>query len=264
MRASDKDWGLRGAFRETLWEPFLQAVADYRLLEPGDRVAVCVSGGKDSMLLARLMLDWQPLSPVPFELVCLIMDPGYSAENRAKVEANARLLSIPYMLMDSDIFRVIEGERNPCFLCARMRRGWLYKHAQALGCNKIALGHHLDDAVETTLIAMLYGAQLQGMAPRIAAEHYPGMSLIRPLYRVHEEDILAWQRAMGLSFIRCACPFTEARETRNGVSKRQEVKELLARLSRDDPGLRDRLFESLHRLEPESLPSLSREGLSSN
>ena len=197
--------------RKQIWRPFMRAVRDYRLLSPGDRIAVCVSGGKDSMLLAVLMRLLQRHSEVPFEAVYLIMDPGYSPENRRRVEENARRLEIPYTLFESDVFEVAYAQdEHPCFLCARMRRGCLYKKARELGCNKIALGHHFDDVIETTLMAMLYGGQIQAMPPMLMARNFPGMALIRPLYRVREADIIAWRDAFGLEFLRCACRLSES------------------------------------------------------
>ena len=250
---------LRGEFRERIWEPFRSAVEDYGLIAPGDRIAVCISGGKDSMLLACLMrmLREEP-GGIPFSLRYLVMDPGYNPANRRQVEENARLLELPCDVVEEEIFRVANAqEKNPCFLCARMRRGYLYSHARALGCGTIALGHHFDDVIETTLMAALWGAQLQAMPPRLTAAHFEGMGLIRPLYRVRERDILAWRDACGLTFIRCACRFTEQQEAAGeeghaGSSKRQEVKELLRRLDEEVPGTSDRVFESIHRLAPET------------
>ena len=241
-------------FRKPIWREFLRAVRDYRLVEPWDRIAVCVSGGKDSMLLAKLFQQLERVPDVPFRAEYIIMDPGYSAENRRKVEENARLLEIPYRLFESDVFEASAAEtKNPCFLCARMRRGCLYKEARRLGCNKIALGHHFNDVIETTLMAMLYGGQIQGMLPMVKAKNFPGMALIRPMYRVHEADILAWRDAHDLSFIQCACRFTEE-SARRGGSKRQEVKALIERLKQDNPNVESNLFGSLHTVQLDTLP----------
>ena len=246
---------LRGPFRASILEPFGEAVRRYGLIAPGDAVAVCISGGKDSMLLAKLMQMYRPESPVPFTLRFLIMDPGYNAENRRRVEENARALGIPYDLFETDIFNVANRQvKNPCFLCARMRRGHLYSRARALGCSKIALGHHFDDVIETTLLAMLWGGQLQAMPPMLRAANFEGMSLIRPLYLVREADIEAWRDACGLRFIRCACRFTEGTETGEHASKRKEAKELLRRLDAEAPGTSQKLFESLHHLRTETFP----------
>ena len=240
--------------RETLWQPFCRAVKRYRLIQAGDKIAVCISGGKDSMLLAKLVELLHRHSEVPFEAVYLIMDPGYAPENREKVESNAKKLEIPYTLFESDIFEASASqEKHPCFLCARMRRGCLYGKAQALGCNKIALGHHFDDVIETVLISMLYGGQLQAMPPKLRAKNFPGMELIRPLYMVREQDIIAWKDAMGLSFIQCACRFTEGAAAGEHESKRAEVKRLIQRLHADNPVVEQNIFGSIHNVQLDTM-----------
>ena len=237
-------------YRKEIWNPFVAAVKRYELIRSGDRIAVCISGGKDSMLLAKLMQELQRHSDVPFELTFLVMDPGYSPANREKIESNARLLHVPITVFESDVFDVANAAgQNPCYLCARMRRGYLYSRAQALGCNKIALGHHFNDVIETTVMAMFYGSQLQAMPPKLHSKNFPGMELIRPLYCVHEEDILAWKRYNGLEFIQCACRFTESCAASGdgiGDSKRQEIKALLRRLRRDNPDIEKSIFNSIH------------------
>ena len=246
--------GLLTQFRETLWQPFCRAVKRYQLIQAGDKIAVCVSGGKDSMLLAKLTQLLQRHSEAPFEAVYLIMDPGYNAENRRRVEENAQRLGIPYTLFESDIFQAVSGqEKNPCFLCARMRRGCLYGKAQALGCNKNALRHHFDDVIETVLLSMFYGGQLQGMPPKLRAKNFPGMELIRPLYKVREEDILALRDFNGLSFIQCACRFTENAARHPGGSKRQEVKQLLRALRENNPVVEQNVFGSVHNVQLDTL-----------
>ena len=246
---------LRTRFRESIWEPFAEGIRRYGLIGAGDRVAVCVSGGKDSMLLARLMQMYRAESPVPFEVCFLSMDPGYSATNRRAVEENAARLGIPLTVFESDVFRVAGGqEKNPCFLCARMRRGFLYSEAKKLGCTKIALGHHFNDVIETTLMAMLYGAQLQAMPPMLTSAHFEGMTLIRPLYLVREEAIIGWRDAEGLTFLQCACRLTEGTADGSHDSKRLEVKRLLRRLRETDPDVERHVFDSLHRLRPETFP----------
>ena len=246
---------LRSEFRSALWEPFTEAIRRYGLIVPGDRIAVCISGGKDSMLLAKLIQAYREEGEIPFEASYLIMDPGYRPEVRSLVEENARGLGIPYTLFESDIFQVADvQEKNPCFLCARMRRGALYRHAQELGCSKIALGHHFDDVIETTLMAMLWGAQLQAMPPALPSRNFPGMALIRPLFLVREQDILAWRDANGLRFIQCACRLTERAAEDRSHSKRQEVKQLLRRMETERPGTAQALFDSLHRLDMRSMP----------
>ena len=249
-------------FRKPIWRPFMNAIRRYELIQPGDRIAVCISGGKDSMLMAKLMQILQRHSEVPFEAVYLIMDPGYNEINRRKVESNAKLLEIPYTLFESDVFEIADRqEKSPCFLCARMRRGCLYGKARELGCNKIALGHHFNDVIETTVMGMLWGGQLQGMMPKLHSKNFPGMELIRPLYRVHEEDILAWKDAHGLSFIQCACRFTENASAGDGGSKRQEVKQLLRRLNRDGGKVEKNVFNAIHMLQLDTFPGWKQGGI---
>ena len=246
--------GILTEFRETLWQPFCRSVKRYKLIQPGDKIAVCISGGKDSMLLAKLIQLLHRHTEFPFEAVYLIMDPGYTPANRAKVESNAKLLGIPYTLFESDIFEVTDvQEKNPCFLCARMRRGCLYGKAQSLGCNKIALGHHFDDVIETTLIGMLYGGQLQAMPPKLKAKNFPGMELIRPLYTVREEDICAWRDKNNLQFIQCACRLTEQASQEEHVSKRQEVKRLIKKLHEENPVVEWNIFGSVHNVQLDTM-----------
>ena len=237
-------------FRKTIWNPFTLAVRQYQLIQPGDRIAVCISGGKDSMLMAKLMQLLQRYSEVPFEVVFLVMDPGYNEINRNKIESNAALLHIPITVFETDVFEVANNsEKNPCYLCARMRRGYLYSKAQSLGCNKIALGHHFNDVIETTVMSMFYGSQMQAMLPKLHSTNFEGMELIRPLYCIHEEDILAWKQYNDLEFIQCACRFTEnctMCDNGGGGSKRQEVKILLRRLRRDNPNIERSIFNSIH------------------
>lgn len=234
-------------FHKVLWTPFITAIKQYELIAPGDRIAVCISGGKDSMLMAKLLQLLQRHSDVPFEVIDLVMDPGYNAVNRQKTESNAALLHIPVTIFETNIFDVTSGiEQSPCYLCARMRRGYLYSKARELGCNKIALGHHFSDVVETTVMGMFYGSQLQAMPPKLRSRNFPGMELIRPMYCIHEDDIIAWQRYNGLEFIQCACRFTENCTTSGGGSKRQEVKELLRRLKQDNPDIEKSIFNSIH------------------
>ena len=251
-------------YRKELWTPFILAVKRYALIQEGDRVAVCVSGGKDSMLLAKLMQLLQRHSDVPFEVKFLAMDPGYAPANRCRIEENARLLGIPLTIFETDVFDVANAaEKNPCYLCARMRRGHLYSNARALGCNKIALGHHFNDVIETTVMAMLYGAQLQGMMPKLHSTNFEGMELIRPLYCVHEEDIIAWRRYNRLEFLQCACRFTEAiSESGDGVgaSKRQEVKQLLKALRRDNPDVEKSVFNAIHAVSLDTFPGWKTRG----
>ena len=237
-------------YRKTLWNPFVAAVKRYELIESGDKIAVCISGGKDSMLMAKLLQQLQRHSEIPFELVFLVMDPGYNEINRKKIESNAELLHIPITVFETNIFEVANNTgESPCYLCARMRRGHLYSQAKSLGCNKIALGHHLSDVIETTLIGMFYGSQLQGMLPKLHSTNFEGMTLIRPMYCINEEDILSWKRYNDLEFIQCACRFTESIAASGdgvGESKRQEVKQLIHRLKKDNPLIEKSIFNSIH------------------
>ena len=251
-------------YRRELWKPFIAAVKRYELIAPDDKIAVCISGGKDSMLMAKLMQELQRHTEHPFELVFLVMDPGYNAENRRKIEENAALLHIPVTIFDSDIFDVANSvEQNPCYLCARMRRGFLYAKAQELGCNKIALGHHMSDVIETTVMGMFYGAQIQGMVPKLRSKNFPGMELIRPMYCIHEDDIIAWCRYNHLDFIRCACRFTEQcaeNDNRDGRSKRQEVKELLRTLKKTNPNIEKSIFAAIHDVQLDTMAGFKTRG----
>lgn len=237
-------------FRKSIWNPFILAVKRYELIKEGDRIAVCISGGKDSMLLAKLMQELHRHSDVPFELKFLVMDPGYNAANREKIESNARLLHIPITVFETDIFEIADSvTQSPCYLCARMRRGHLYSKAKELGCNKIALGHHFSDVIETTLLGMFYGSQLQAMLPKLYSTNFDGMELIRPMYCIHEEDVIAWRNYNNLEFIQCACRFTEKYTlcgNEGGISKRQEVKQLIKTLKAENPLIEKSIFNSIH------------------
>lgn len=252
-------------YRKVLWNPFIEAVKRYEMIQPGDRIAVCISGGKDSMLLAKLMQQLQKHSDFPFELVFLVMDPGYNELNRRKIESNAALLNIPVTIFESDIFEVADSTgKSPCYLCARMRRGYLYSRAQELGCSKIALGHHFNDVVETTLISMFYGSQLQAMLPKLHSTNFEGMTLIRPLYCVHEDDIIAWARDNSLEFIQCACRLTERSAADTGdvnVSKRKEIKLLLRRLRQGNPNIEKSIFNSIHAVALDTMPGFKTGGV---
>ena len=251
-------------YHKQLWTPFITAMKQYELVQAGDRIAVCISGGKDSVVLAKLMQQLQRHSDVPFELTFLVMDPGYSPANRQSIEENAALLHIPVTIFESDIFDVANGtEKNPCYLCARMRRGALYAKAQELGCNKIALGHHKNDVIETTVMAMFYGAQLQGMMPKLHSTNFPGMELIRPLYCVREEDIIAWARYNELEFLQCACRFTErtATEHHESASKRKEVKNLIRTLQETNPDIENSIFHAIHAVNLDMFPGYKSKGV---
>ena len=251
-------------YRKTIWSPFVLAVKKYALIEQGDKIAVCISGGKDSVLLAKLMQQLQRHSDVPFDLVFLVMDPGYNAENRAKIEENAKILNIPITVFESDVFAAAEmaAGDSPCYLCARMRRGHLYAKAKELGCNKIALGHHKSDVIETTLMGMLYGGQIQGMLPKLKSTNFEGMELIRPLYCVLENDILRWKEYNQLEFIACACKFTEGveRQTEPTFSARKRVKELIASLKKENENVEHNIFQSIHNVQLDTLVEYKQQG----
>ncbi len=249
-------------YRREIWHPFIAAIRDYELIRPGDQIAVCLSGGKDSALLAVLMAQLHRHTEIPFGVKFIAMDPGYSPENRDKLEENARMLDIPLAIFETNIFSVAEKtDRNACYLCARMRRGHLYHYAETIGCNKIALGHHFSDVIETTLMGMLWGAQIQGMLPKLHSTNYPGMELIRPLYRVHEEAIVAWARYNDLSFLSCACRMTEKAAVDENASKRRETKELIRRLRETNPDVEKNIFNSIHRANLDTLVGYKLDGM---
>ena len=255
---------IQKTYHKGLWTPFVRAVKQYQLIQEGDRIAVCISGGKDSMLMAKLIQMLHAHSDVPFEAVYLVMDPGYNKINREKIESNAALLHIPITVFETRIFNIANSQdESPCYLCARMRRGNLYAKARELGCNKIALGHHLNDVIETTLMAMFYSSQLQGMLPKLHSTNFEGMELIRPLYCICEEDIIAWCKGNGLEFIQCACRFTEnISKSGDGIgkSKRQEIKQLIRKLREDNPEIENSLFNSIHAVNIETFPGYKAEG----
>ena len=240
---------IRTKYKAPLLSRFVRAIKDYRLIRDGDRIAVCISGGKDSMLMAKLFEELHRHSQWDFDVKYLVMDPGYNEANRRIIETNARNLGIPITVFESNIFEsVYHIEKSPCYLCARMRRGHLYTYARELGCNKIALGHHYDDVIETILMGMLYGSQIQTMMPKLHSTNFPGMELIRPMYLIREDDIKSWRDSNGLHFIQCACKFTDTcTSCNNGQnhSKRQEIKELIRELKKINPGVENAIFRSV-------------------
>ena len=252
-------------YLKTIWSPFVLAVKKYALIQAGDTIAVCISGGKDSMLLAKLMQELQRHSEVPFSLHFLVMDPGYNEVNRKKIEENAKLLNIPITIFESDVFAAADSAaaESPCYLCARMRRGHLYSKAKELGCNKIALGHHKSDVIETTVMGMLYGGQLQGMLPRIASTNFEGMELIRPMYCILENDILRWKEYNGLDFIACACKFTQniTGGDEDSFSARRKVKALIAELKKENPNVENNIFQSIHNVQLDTLAEYKQDGI---
>ncbi len=250
-------------FRKGIWTKFLQAVKRYKLIEAGDRIAVCISGGKDSMLLAKCVQELKRHSDIEFDAEYIVMDPGYAPENLLLIKSNLELLEIPAKIYTSDIFDVNDliGGEKPCYLCARMRRGFLYARAKELNCNKIALGHHLSDVIETTLMGMLFGGQIQGMMPKINSTNFEGMQLIRPLYCVNEDDILRWKEYNGLRFIACACKLTRnLSQEEQGQSARQDVKKLIKDFRSRNPDVDASIFKSLHNVQLDTLPEFKYKG----
>ena len=256
---------LRKKFHKNIFSKFAKSINQYELVKEGDRIAVCISGGKDSMLMAKLFQELKKHNKFPFEVKFLVMDPGYSPENRQVIEENARKLKIPIQIFESDIFDAVYTiEKSPCYLCARMRRGHLYTFAKQLGCNKIALGHHYDDVIETILMGMLYGAQVQTMMPKLHSTNFEGMELIRPLYLVREDDIKAWRDYNNLHFIQCACKFTDTCTTCNNeenLSKRVEVKELIRTLKAKNPFVESNIFKSVENVNLDTVVAYKQGGV---
>ena len=252
-------------FRKPIWRAFTRALNTYDLIQEGDKIAVCISGGKDSMLMAKLFQELKKHGKFQFETVFLVMNPGYNADNWKIIQDNAKLLGIPLTVFESDIFDTVATiEQNPCYLCARMRRGHLYAQAKALGCNKIALGHHFDDVIETILMGMLYGAQIQTMMPKLHSTNFEGMELIRPLYLVREDDIKAWRDYNGLPFIQCACKFTDTCTTCNNEenrSKRVEIKELIKKLKEVNQYVEGNIFKSVENVNLETVVAYKKDGV---
>lgn len=267
-KAFEVEKSLRKKFRKEIWSKFTKAVNTYELVKPGDKIAVCISGGKDSMLMAKCFQELKLHDKFDFDVKFLVMDPGYSPRNRQVIEENARILNIPITVFESDIFESVYNiEKSPCYLCARMRRGHLYAYAKELGCNKIALGHHYDDVIETILMGMLYGAQVQTMMPKLHSTNFEGMELIRPLYLVREDDIKAWRDYNGLNFIQCACKFTDACTTCNNEenqSKRVEIKELIKTLKQVNPHVESNIFRSVENVNIDTVIAYKQNGVKHN
>ena len=263
--AEEVEQSLRKKFRKNIWCKFTKAVKEYELVKEGDKIAVCISGGKDSMLMAKLFQELKLHNKVSFELTFLVMNPGYSPENLEIIKKNAKKLHIPITIFETDIFdSVYNVEKSPCYLCARMRRGHLYNKAKELGCNKIALGHHFNDVIETTVMAMFYGAQLQAMLPKLHSSNFEGMELIRPLYLVREDDIKAWRDYNDLHFIQCACKFTDTCTTCNNEenqSKRVEIKELIKRLKQVNPYVEGNIFKSIENVNLSTVIAYKKDGV---
>lgn len=260
----DIEKSIRKKFHKTIWSRFVKAIKEYQLIQEGDRIAVCISGGKDSMLMAKLFQELQRHRGIPFEIKFLVMDPGYKEENRRLIESNAAQMNIPLDIFETNIFNaVVNIEKSPCYLCARMRRGHLYKNAQDLGCNKIALGHHFDDVIETILMGMLYGGQVQTMMPKLHSTNFAGMQLIRPLYLIREADILHWRDYNNLRFLQCACRFTEkaASEDLSATSKRLEIKRLIQQLRATNPYIESNIFRSVENVTLDTVIAYKKKGV---
>lgn len=260
---------IRKKYHKQLFSPFAKACKIYQLIQEGDHIAVCISGGKDSMLMAKLFQEIQRHRKVNFDLTFLVMDPGYNKENRALIESNAAALGIPITIFESTIFDTVDTiEKSPCYLCARMRRGYLYSKAKELGCNKIALGHHYDDVIETILMGMLQGAQIQTMMPKLHSTNFEGMELIRPLYLVRESDICAWRDYNELHFLQCACHFTDTCSTchEDGTtsSKRLETKKLIAELKKNNPFVESNIFRSVENVNLDTVIEYKQKGVRHN
>ncbi len=249
-------------YKTDLWAPFLTSINRYELIQPNDRITVCISGGKDSFCMAKMFQILSKHTEIPFETEFLVMDPGYSEANRKKIEENAEILGIPIRIFETNIFAVADHEsKSPCYLCARMRRGHLYNQAKLLGCNKIALGHHLNDVIETTVMAMFYSSKLETIIPKAHSENFPGMELIRPMYCVKENAVIRWAVSNQLEFLQCACRFTENNANlHESTSKRKEVKELIRQLKKTNPEIEDNIFRSLHRVQIETFPGYKADG----
>ena len=266
-RAKDIERSINKKFHKEIWSRFTAALNDYNLVEEGDKIAVCISGGKDSMLMAKLFQELKRHNKFPFEVVFLVMDPGYSPENREIIEKNAKLLNIPITVFESNIFEsVLHIEKSPCYLCARMRRGYLYNKAKELGCNNIALGHHYDDVIETVLMGMLYGGQVQTMMPKLHSTNFEGMELIRPMYLIREDDIKRWRDYNDLHFIQCACKFTDTCTSCNpdNASKRQEIKNMIREMKKVNPQVESNIFRSVENVNIDTVIAYKKDGVKHN
>ena len=270
LTAQEKaELSIRKKFHKQLFSPFARACKTYKLIENGDRIAVCISGGKDSMLMAKLFQEIKKHRQVDFDLTYLVMDPGYAEENRRLIESNAQKLGIPITIYESDIFDAVDTiDKNPCYLCARMRRGHLYSKARELGCNKIALGHHYDDVIETILMGMLHGGQIQTMMPKLHSTNFEGMELIRPMYLIREEDVCRWRDYNDLHFLQCACHFTETCSTvyddGSSESKRLETKKLIAELRKTNPYVESNIFKSVENVNLDTVIEYKKDGIRHN
>lgn len=249
-------------YRKEIWSKFIKAVQEYKLINENDKIMVCISGGKDSFLLAKCMEELSKHGKFPFDVHYVVMNPGYNEENVQKIIDNAKRMNVKIEIFESDIFAITDKEcpDNPCYLCARMRRGFLYSKAKSLGCNKIALGHHINDVIETTLLSMFYGSEVKTMMPKLHSENFEGLELIRPLYLVREEDIISWAKSNNLSFLNCACRFTEKSKSEN-ISKRKEIKELIKEIKKVNPNIEHNIFKALDNVNLNCILSYNENGI---
>ena len=249
-------------FRKVIWARFVKAIKEYQLINENDHIMVCISGGKDSFLLAKCIQELERHSDISFSAHYVVMDPGYNEQNRKQIEENAKLLNIPIIIFDSDIFGIVSNiDRSPCYLCARMRRGCLYNKAKELGCNKIALGHHFDDVIETTLLSMLYSSEIKTMMPKLHSENFPGLELIRPMFLIREEDIINWAKYNDLTFLNCACKFTEEATLKNEeLSKRKEIKNMIKGMKKTNPNVDYNIFKALDNINLNCILGCKRNG----
>ena len=251
-------------FRKEIWSKFVKAVKEYQLINENDKIMVCISGGKDSFLMAKCIQELERHSDVKFEAKYVVMDPGYNKKNREYIIENAKKLNIPITIFESNIFEVVSSVGDsPCYLCARMRRGYLYSKAQELGCNKISLGHHFNDVIETTLLSMFYGSEIKTMLPKLHSENFPGLELIRPLYLIREKDVLAWRDYNNLKFLNCACKFTELTSSieKENISKRKEIKKLIASLKEVNPNIDNNIFNSINNINLNTVLGYKKDGV---
>lgn len=266
-KAKEVERSINKKFHKGIWSRFTAAINDYELISEGDKIAVCISGGKDSMLMAKLFQELKRHNKFPFEVEYIVMDPGYSEPNRRQIEENAKMLNVPVTIFESNIFdSVFHIEKSPCYLCARMRRGYLYNQAKNMGCNKIALGHHYDDVIETILMGMLYGGQVQTMMPKLHSTNFEGMELIRPMYLIREDEIKRWRDYNGLTFLNCACKFTEqcAVNPMENLSKRIEIKNMIRELKKTNPQVESNIFKSVQNVNLDTVIGYKKDSVKHN
>lgn len=266
-KAKEVERSINKKFHKGIWSRFTAAINDYELISEGDKIAVCISGGKDSMLMAKLFQELKRHNKFPFEVEYIVMDPGYSEPNRRQIEENAKMLNVPVTIFESNIFdSVFHIEKSPCYLCARMRRGYLYNQAKNMGCNKIALGHHYDDVIETILMGMLYGGQVQTMMPKLHSTNFEGMELIRPMYLIREDEIKRWRDYNGLNFLNCACKFTEqcAVNPMENLSKRIEIKTMIRELKKTNPQVESNIFKSVQNVNLDTVIGYKKDSVKHN